>query len=367
MFSNNQEGKKTGGSVKSRKSMRLMALSPNPRLTIKHSLKTKFEKISCLKHYQRKEFLGKGAWGQVFVACKNRTDCKYAVKLTAIRDPSDLVYATKDAYFLKMLQGKKMKGKRVVPAIREFWYCPKQYCTKNACKDIDLTKERGVSVLVVEKFDKQNMLDYSANFAQKMGLSYENPKDEVLLYRWHQLVRMYQLCVYLGKKRIVWSDCKPDQFLYKAKEDLLVANDFGFAGSLDEIPYSAEPGWCSNEKHPPFFGACSMNPLQIKTVEEAVLYNVWQLEAWLIGGGHSFLTFVTMEPKSQDKKMIMKKLKLFTGIKWGPKWSLKLQHLLKRICPSFWPAYNEVIDKWNQDYEPKNRVQLDFDSLLKIV
>jgi hypothetical protein len=156
---------------------------------------------------------------------------------------------------------------------------------------------------------------------------------------------MYRIAVKLGLLGIIWSDLKYDQFLYRTTDGLIVGVDFGFAGTIDGYPFRAEQGWPSNQKYPPKFGVCPYEVVPVKSANDAVLFNVWQLQAYLAAAGTDAPTFLVEDDVNNTGPRI------FIGVQdfWKRPGTAKLS---EQVCKGFRSAYDETIDEWRNGPTP---------------
>ncbi len=275
--------------------------------------------------------LGEGAGGTVIGVCGSAEEggCALAKKIARVRTKTlkvDLDSVARDAYFLKRLANVRVDGLPVVPRLVDAWYC-KRKVEKKTIHDAST---------VLERFD-MNMAKVGERRALDEGVI-EKPGSDIGLYNRSELLRMYRIAVKLGMLGIVWSDLKFDQFLYRTSDGLIVAIDFGFAGTIDKYPFEAEMGWPSNKETKPYFGVCPYRGIEASSTEEAILYNVWQLQAYLVAAGPDIPTYIRRD--ASDKRP-----KIFIGVK--DFFSRRgASAIADEVCPGFLRVYEDVIAHW---------------------
>jgi hypothetical protein len=299
------------------------------------------ERGACLREYQRSTYIHKGGWGEVFVGCRGPSDCRYAIKVTRIASDRDLQVAQRDGYFLKKLANLKIDGERAVPEYYDDWFCPTSACkAQGVCPAEMGRKDKGIYVLITARFDHLNCFQTAVRAAINAGLS-DDPNEEIGLYERADLLRIYRLAYGIGSRgKTVLSDEKPDQHLRRGH--LIVATDFGFAGDVGPHPtYIASSGWFSNEKSPPEFGSCPEVKIPVKTPELAALFNVFNLEAYLVAAGPEVPTYVRNDDGTIHR---------FVGVEgfaakldtWRP------GSFDATICPGFTSEYRKILDLWKR-------------------
>jgi hypothetical protein len=293
--------------------------------------------------------LGEGAGGTVVGVCGSAEQggCALAKKIGRVRTKTfkvDLDAVARDAYFLKRLANVRVDGLPVVPRLVEAWYCKKK---------VEMKTVHDAST-VLERFD-MNMAKVGERRALDEGII-ERPGSDIGLYNRSELLRMYRIAVKLGMLGVVWSDLKFDQFLYRTSDGLIVAIDFGFAGTIEGNPFEAEMGWPSNKKTKPYFGVCPYRGIEASSADDAILYNVWQLQAYLVAGGPDIPTYIRRD--ALDKRP-----KIFVGVKDffnRPGASA----IADKVCPVFLSVYDDVIAEWEKNYSVASFTWADVSSRL---
>ena len=311
----------------------------------------------CFKNYKKGRELGHGAWGHVHDTTQQKNkNKKFAMKITNLDDYGQLNHAERDTYFLRILKKVKLDNTPITPQIIDAWFCPQSACTSKTC-DAEIvynsSKQSGVYFVVMEKFDG-NMDSLAHKRAKNLKLATTHT-PMIGLYEYSELLRMYRIAVKLGKLGILASDLKPDQYLYKKKDGKMhiTVSDFGFSGTLNRYPYVAENGWASNTKNPPAFGVCKIQISKIKSVELAIMFNIWHLEANFVSEGYQNPTYVKKGSK----------IYLFTGIDGFS--DICKQTKFNRICCSkFFTFYNKTISQWSKSRN-KPILSFKFDEIIK--
>lgn len=298
------------------------------------------DRQACLREFRRAEYINRGAWSQVFVACRGR-DCKYAAKITLVATPHDLSVAKRDEYFLRKLAHVRLDGERIVPEFVDAWMCSRAACqAQDVCPDDMKPDDTGIYVLVTALYDRENLYDRVLRQATEAGL--RRGHEEIALYERRELLRVYRLMAKLASQGCIVSDSKPDNMLVRG--DLIVATDFGFWGEVGRAPaYVAASGWNSNQKNPPAFRVCpDIKRIDfIRTETVALLFNLWQFESYLVASGRETPTFVR-----DDDGTIYR----FVGIDG---FAAKLDALRPRsfdslFCPRFTEFYRRTTDAWKR-------------------
>ena len=187
------------------------------------------------REYVRTTVLGRGSDGTIYAACKNATDCKYAVKASNY-DGSP--HAKKDVYFLQVLAPAKLHGQYIVPRLFDAWICEEgAQQDRGERKRRKETEDGAILYLVMDRWDGD-----MASLMKKQG-------DNLKL---SQLIRMFGLAVALGMLGVLHSDLKIDQYLHRNNGAEMVVSDFGFSGTSEEAgpdnlghPFESELGWPS--------------------------------------------------------------------------------------------------------------------------
>jgi hypothetical protein len=321
--------------------------------------KIRFPTVSKQPFTPTKEYfyMGGGAGGKVYKICApSQTTCtestaNAAVKYTKVNHESQLDSTARDHYFLRKLQTVKVDKKQVVPVLYLSWACNgSSKPTRQLKKPNFSLGNLGAAFTIVEKFDI-DVYRLAERQAIEANLSSRKGTEIGLLNRDH-LLRMYRIAVKLGKLGIIWSDLKLDQFLYRFTDDLIVGVDFGFAGVLTNKPFHAEQGWPSNTRSPPRFPVCPSGLLEIKNTKEAIWYNVWQLQAYLVSAGSAAPMYVRKTNTSPRSTF-----KIFTGVKIDNAKHPEYRKVAERVCPHFVKFYLKTVDEFTRI--PRSRAFLD--------
>lgn len=281
-------------------------------------------KKDCFRNFKTQELIGQGSWGKVYSACnssslRKENHCRFAIKVIAVNDEEDLESAKRDEYFLKKLNQVKVDKQNISPVFYDSWFCP-----------ADKDPLKGHYLLAMQRF-QTNMESRGLELAQQNGLQKGSQ-----LFKEKELLRMYRIAAKLGELGIVAADLKPDQFLFSQdplkKNPSIVMTDFGFTSTISQKPFRQKTGWPSNEEYPPDFKVCKTE-INIDNQKEAIIFNVWHLEAFFITDAIQSPTYIQLKDGS---------IKLFLGVKGFGNVYKPFQ---EQICPQFLSYAETMLQK----------------------
>jgi len=242
----------------------------------------------CFRTFKTQELIGEGSWGKVYSACnlsrkKSKNNCRFAIKVIAVNDEEHMESAKRDEYFLKKLNHVKVDKQNISPVYYDSWFCGDR-------KQKDPSK--GLYLLAMQRF-QNNMESRGLELAQAAGLP-----EGSQMYLESELLRMYRIAAKLGELGIVAADLKPDQYLFSKdplrKNPSIVMTDFGFTSTISRTPFPQKTGWPSNQDYPPDFKVCTTK-INISSHKEAIIFNVWHLEAFFITDALNLPTYVQLK------------------------------------------------------------------------
>jgi serine/threonine protein kinase len=198
---------------------------------------------SCMNNWEKKSQLGKGCFGSVFEACKDKT-CGYIMKISNIADQYRFDTFQREQYFLN-----KLNSSEISPKIYDSWIC----------------NENGY--IVLEKWDGD---------LENLNLFYvKDGKLCVYKWVWDQMIT----CILeMSKRKIIHGDIKPSNFLAIKKDRRVCISDFGtsidYKTEVLDDPKAIKLGW-----HYSRF-ACRAQK------DFAEMYNLWNLEIYIRASLH---------------------------------------------------------------------------------
>lgn len=244
-------------------------------------------KSFCNMRYETGKVLGKGSFGEASEVCKDRKcDGKWILKRILI--PTRKSLDTKEQYAARVSKMQKeveqevylmrrLKGTHLAPELQTAWRCGDKSFN-----------------LVMERFDR-NMLEQGQLQFKNHGEVNKYEKvygtDELfLLYTERQWTEMLRLAKELGKQGIIHGDGKPDNLLYRQKDDRVVYTDFGFSGDYK----FANPkfGWSYA------FGCPAWSVIPQQQPQYMINFNFWELLMY-------FLIFAVVFIQLPDGKLVV--------------------------------------------------------------
>jgi serine/threonine protein kinase len=216
--------------------------------------------------YRSEKLLGEGTYGQVYVACK-KNNCQFAVKIAMAEDPEDRAVAERDYYFLHQLQ-----SSHKVPRLYNRFDTQTHYF-------MVLQRFQSNLLSIIEQRIEQIPAKITTSLTEN-GLNCNG------VIHVDEISKIFALARFLGSAGIVHGDLKFDQFLFSAP-DTIVITDFGFAGQMASKKNKhkrivGDMGWSCNSAtgHALPWKWCPAGPLtHLKTTQDAIDFNLWQLEA----------------------------------------------------------------------------------------
>ena len=169
--------------------------------------------------------IAKGSYGTVLEGCvrqrKKAQVCPYVIKETAITDDDALETTLHDIYFLLWMQQRHGNASRLLT--------PRVHSV-TVCAPPDSIRIGTISI-VMERFETDMRNRMYIHPTRTFGVLTENDFLQMMSIAWS-----------MDQDGVVQPDLKPDAFLWRSSDGVIVVTDFGLAGQRDNtVPASTVP------------------------------------------------------------------------------------------------------------------------------